>query len=443
MTICLGGTRAFVTRAVYALSLLAGLCLVGATAAPASAKSKCKPPKKFYKGKCRYQDDIKRMKKPKTRKAGTRGGKCYGNGTCNFGLVCRKAKCRRAGDGKLHGKCYGNNTCDKGLICHENSCIKANLSEGETCLASASCNTGLECRAGKCQARTIGLGQSCGPSQGRCSKGLVCRAGVCQVPIVNAGGRCGPAYGNCNTGLYCRRGICRRRGVGLGRKCGQSTGKCGAGLQCSKGRCQRITSKRHGACGPVAGQCTGSLACLPWKGQTICRHPKSGRLGYACLPDNSCTSGLTCRNSRCQTLVRRAGPLTYRSFKPWKMSLKVPNNWKPMPVWAGDGIRKFKGHKGRVYLFQINRLTQRLDLKTHLNTMLQNVQKRRWRVRYKEQFLFKELEVLYVSVDQGITRSVSYVINGPANAYVLTFVVDSRFADERLFGRIFKSIQLH
>ena len=105
-------------------------------------------------------------------------------------------------------------------------------------------------------------------------------------------------------------------------------------------------------------------------------------------------------------------------------------------------VRKFRGHDGNLYLLQINRLKGRLELKKHQQSLVNNANKRGWRIRYNERFIFRGLDVLYFSVDQGTNRFVSYVISSSLGSYVLTFAVEGRLADERLFGRIFKSIQL-
>ncbi len=69
---------------------------------------------------------------------GTSGGACYGNGTCNAGLVCvGNALCEVAKDksGHLGGVCYGNGTCNSGLECNmESSICEATTEEAEPAL---------------------------------------------------------------------------------------------------------------------------------------------------------------------------------------------------------------------------------------------------------------------------------------------------------------------
>ncbi len=66
-------------------------------------------------------------KKPKRRTVrraeGTAGGKCYGNGTCNAGLLCEGGSCRAKPKGVEGGACYGNGTCDAGLLCEGGRCV--------------------------------------------------------------------------------------------------------------------------------------------------------------------------------------------------------------------------------------------------------------------------------------------------------------------------------
>ncbi|MDP6943550.1 MAG: hypothetical protein QF464_05325, partial [Myxococcota bacterium] len=56
--------------------------------------------------------------------SGTLSGPCYGNATCNAGLVCVDDVCvgESASDGELGGPCYGNGTCNAELICVDGGC---------------------------------------------------------------------------------------------------------------------------------------------------------------------------------------------------------------------------------------------------------------------------------------------------------------------------------
>src|SRR5688572_16227833 len=53
----------------------------------------------------------------RAQEAGTSGGACYGNGTCNAGLSCQAGTCVAAQTGALGGACYGNSTCNSGMTC--------------------------------------------------------------------------------------------------------------------------------------------------------------------------------------------------------------------------------------------------------------------------------------------------------------------------------------
>lgn len=55
--------------------------------------------------------------------AGSVGGACYGNGTCNAGLSCSDGICREAEAGTAGGACYGNGTCNAGLSCADAVCV--------------------------------------------------------------------------------------------------------------------------------------------------------------------------------------------------------------------------------------------------------------------------------------------------------------------------------
>ncbi len=59
--------------------------------------------------------------------AGTAGGACYGNGTCNAGLTCDAGVCLAPQAGTLGGACYGNATCNAGMTCDavQQTCVAA------------------------------------------------------------------------------------------------------------------------------------------------------------------------------------------------------------------------------------------------------------------------------------------------------------------------------
>ena len=59
---------------------------------------------------------------------GAEGGECYGNQTCDEGLICENKICILPEPvdmtGQLDGSCYGNNTCNAGLICENGVCVE-------------------------------------------------------------------------------------------------------------------------------------------------------------------------------------------------------------------------------------------------------------------------------------------------------------------------------
>lgn len=88
--------------------------------------------------------------------AGTSGGPCYGNGTCNEGLSCTpqqlcEASAPVAADGTDGGPCYGNDTCNQGLVCTQRGVCDTPPNgpltgeEGGTCYGNQTCNQGLVC----------------------------------------------------------------------------------------------------------------------------------------------------------------------------------------------------------------------------------------------------------------------------------------------------------
>jgi cysteine-rich repeat protein len=54
--------------------------------------------------------------------AGSSGGPCYPNGTCNSGLNCVGGYCAAPSVGAEGGPCYANSTCNAGLVCEAGSC---------------------------------------------------------------------------------------------------------------------------------------------------------------------------------------------------------------------------------------------------------------------------------------------------------------------------------
>ncbi len=83
--------------------------------------------------------------------------------------------------GSRGGRCYGNNTCNPGFFCHPNAhiCVPgSNGVEGGACFADGSCSPGLQCAGGLCVRPP--------PAECRidanCPTGHVCSGGYCTEP---------------------------------------------------------------------------------------------------------------------------------------------------------------------------------------------------------------------------------------------------------------------
>lgn len=84
--------------------------------------------------------------------AGSNGGACYGNGTCDEGLSCSDSKVCEAPevvDGHEGGVCYGNGTCNDDLVCGASKLCEKKQAiqgrEGGLCYGNGTCNEGLSC----------------------------------------------------------------------------------------------------------------------------------------------------------------------------------------------------------------------------------------------------------------------------------------------------------
>ena len=177
--------------------------------------------------------------------------------------------------------------------------------------------------------------------------------------------------------------------------------------------------------------------CGQWRGRRICRQYREGRQGYRCDPGGGCYAGLKCRSGRCRRIILRPGPLTNRSFGSIGITLKIPANWKEVSRTASRV--QFKGHKGRVYIMQVRRLSKRYDIAKIQATTERAARAQRARIRYNASFTFRGRDALYFSMNYQRQRFTSYYINTATATYLLMFIVDTYSADERLFGRIFKS----
>lgn len=125
------------------------------------AVKRCKGTKRLYKGACRYQDDIQRLKSraKKRKKRGDKGGKCLADAKCHHGLRCKSGRCVKAAEGSLGGACYGNQTCNKSLLCQKKRCVSIPTgSRSGPCYGNKTCDAGLVCQGGTCQDKLSNIG---------------------------------------------------------------------------------------------------------------------------------------------------------------------------------------------------------------------------------------------------------------------------------------------
>lgn len=83
--------------------------------------------------------------------------------------------------GSRGGRCYGNNTCNPGFFCHPNAhvCVPgSNGVEGGACFADGSCSAGLQCAGGLCVRPPA---PEC-RIDANCPAGRTCNAGYCTEP---------------------------------------------------------------------------------------------------------------------------------------------------------------------------------------------------------------------------------------------------------------------
>lgn len=205
--------------------------------------------------------------------AGTLGGACYPNSTCNTGLACDNNVCITAQpssssssgavlrDGEEGGRCYGNGTCNAGLRCNGSTCEAAAAgTEGGACYGNGTCNLGLRCNNNVCEV----IFQSASSS----SSGPSSSSSGSTMPIAGSqGGACYP-NGTCDLGLDCTNNVCTRPSTGtLNGQC-YGNGTCNTGLTCNNNKC-------------VA--------------------PPQGTQGGSCYPNNTCNMGLACEGGVCVT----------------------------------------------------------------------------------------------------------------------------------------------
>ncbi len=244
--------------------------------------------------------------------AGSEGGPCYGNGTCDDGLVCADGVCKAPAAGSEGGPCYGNGTCDDGLVCVEGVCqAPAEGSDGGPCRGDGSCDDGLVCSDGVCGPPAEGAEGGPCYGNGTCDDGLVCSDGVCVQdpgedetrwapcdPTQPDRDVCGPGYvciGLADAGGFDRAGTCLR-------SCGPiDVGTCEVDQVCQEGElcvrsgtpsvdainvcvptCDPGTWEDGGECYPGTFACAASLVV---SGETLfdCRDDHGGS-EFVCLP---------------------------------------------------------------------------------------------------------------------------------------------------------------
>jgi len=103
---------------------------------------------------------------------------------------------------------------------------------------------------------------------------------------------------------------------------------------------------------------------------------------------------------------------------------------------------RFKGHIGRLYEVKLKRLGRRYDFRSTQDALVRSARDVSARVLYNSRFLYKGNDVIYFSISHRGDRYSYYYINRPTETYQLSFMVERRYADEKLFGRIFKSLVL-
>lgn len=154
---------------------------------------------------------------------GTEGGPCFGNGSCNSGLACHADVCFVvATEPAAHeegGLCFG--ACFGELECWMGRCAKvANSlagSNGGPCRDDLSCDADLVCIGGRCTVPRIGYFRGGCRSDFTCARGFACQAGRCLATRTGArgdiGGACYP-NGTCNGTIACVSGTCIGAGFG-------------------------------------------------------------------------------------------------------------------------------------------------------------------------------------------------------------------------------------
>ncbi|MBT9558769.1 MAG: hypothetical protein IV100_22245 [Myxococcales bacterium] len=262
------------------------------------------------------------------------GCACFGNGTCESGLVCESSVCVEpvCTKGNVGCPCFGNGTCLDGNVCTEGLCEGPTCEPGSNgcrCLSNGTCGGGLSCIAEVCQKPCPVGTEGCPCDESACTSGLECLSGTCQtIPpceldcgnhgtCVSSAARadrceCDPGFGgeSCDTDLDdCADGPCQNGGEctdGVAAfTCACVAGWAGATCEENVDDCAPKPCKNGGTC--IDGVASYTCDCADgWLGLT-CEVVDDG-----CTP-NPCQNGGTCGQvdgeTTCECLAGFDGPL--------------------------------------------------------------------------------------------------------------------------------------
>jgi len=325
--------------------------------------------------------------------AGTEGGHCYGDGTCNPGLDCRSNLCVNLGtvaaggtfgaggalsvDGSLGaagatsaGGVIGLDGAADGPIGTGGATSSGGVvgfdGAAETSTPSLAIDAGSACQA---------LGDSCGGAAA-CCPGTTCYsngtatfcAATCSDSAACSGGCCAPLNNGSNVCLAGASCVCARpgddcstKGCCAGALCvGDGTNfrcasACTDSSQCVGGCCATLASGKK-ACGPAAN-CAPTSACA--KPNESCA-ASACCSGSVCVNDGTparcaatCTSSSECVSGCCASLVsgqkacaptancNTAGSLCTN----FATCLNTPTDLNPAPSFSSCSISHFDGEQ--------------------------------------------------------------------------------------------------
>lgn len=248
---------------------------------------------------------------PTPEPAGSEGGACYPNGTCDQPLKCLSSLCVAASDAPLpcataNGGCDSNAVCTaqgSSAVC---TCRSGFSGDGRTCsdidecqTSNGGCDSNATCanapgvRTCTCNAGYVGDGLTC--SLASANECLVAGTCQCSPGFVRSGGTCVDVNecltgnGGCDTNATCTN-------TPGSRTCACNSGWSGSGVVCADVN-ECLTS--NGGCDASAG-CTntpGSRTCAcnsGWSGSgVVCTDVDE------CLTDNGgCNTNAACSNTQ-------------------------------------------------------------------------------------------------------------------------------------------------